>query len=268
MRLAERQEGFAAALLDPRRAMPPGVVGPDGEGSLIRFSVYRNNVVVSLIEALEDAYPAVCRIVGGEFFRAMARAYVAMDPPTSPILLDYGAGFPGFIAAFAPAASLPYLADVARIERAWTEAYHARDATALEPDAFATVPVERAAEIRLFVHPSVRIVRSPFPALTIWRMNVADGVPEPVDLEAGGEDILLMRPGAEVEVRSMPDGGAEFVSAVVRGHSLAEATKLGFGAHPQFDLAANLAALISAGVFIGYSLGETRSRDEAATGAT
>lgn len=260
MRLAERQRGFAAALLDPRHAVPPGLVGPDRESSLIRFSVYRNNVVVGLIDALEAAFPAICRIVGGEFFRAMALAYVAAEPPTSPILLDYGAGFPSFIAAFEPAASLPYLPDVARIERAWTEAYHAREAVALEPEAFDAIPLDRVAEIRLAVHPSVRIVRSRFPALTIWRMNVADGVPEPVDLKAGGEDALVARPAAEVEVRSIPEGGAAFVAALAEGRSLAEAAKSGFSAHARFDLSANLAALISAGIFTGYSFVEAGSQ--------
>lgn len=256
MRLAERQGAFAAALLDPKQAVPAGLVGPDGESSLIRFSVYRNNVVVGLIEALEAAFPAIYRIVGGEFFHAMARAYVALEPPTSPILLDYGAGFASFIAAFEPAASLPYLPDVARIERAWSEAYHAAEASALGPEAFAAAPLERAAEIRLLLHPSLRIVRSRFPALTIWRMNVADGVPEPVDLEAGGEDALVARPAAEVEVRVMPEGGAEFVAALKGGRSLAEAAACGFRAHPAFDLSANLAALIGAGIFTGYSFGD------------
>jgi hypothetical protein len=72
-----------------------------------------------LTEALKDAFPAVHRIVGPEFFQAMARAYIVLEPPRSPILLDYGAGFPDFIGEFEPAAVLPYLADVARIERAW-----------------------------------------------------------------------------------------------------------------------------------------------------
>jgi hypothetical protein len=48
----------------------------------------------------------------------MARSYVALAPPSSPIMLDYGAGFPDFIGAFEPAKCLPYLQDVARIERA------------------------------------------------------------------------------------------------------------------------------------------------------
>ncbi len=128
--LAERQRGFAAALLDPGLPMPDGLVGPDGEPGPKRFAVYRNNVVAGLTETLKDAFPAVHRIVGTDFFRAMARAYVLVEPPRSPIMLDYGAGFPDFIRQFDPAAGLPYLADVARIERAWTEAYHAPEARA------------------------------------------------------------------------------------------------------------------------------------------
>ena len=98
--LAERQRGFAASVLDPALPMPDGLVGPDGEPDPKRFAVYRNNVRVSLIEALEDAFPAVHRIVGVDFFRAMARGYVMVQPPRSPIMLDYGAGFPDFIRGF------------------------------------------------------------------------------------------------------------------------------------------------------------------------
>src|SRR5439155_8010965 len=143
--------------------------------------------------ALKDAFPAVGRIVGEDFFRAMARTYVLQALPASPILLDYGGSFPDFIAGFEPAATLPYLADVARTERAWNEAYHAAEAAPLDPSAFAAIPPDQVAHIRLAFHPSLRIVRSPFPALTIWRMNVDDGVPQPVDF-AVAEDILIVRP--------------------------------------------------------------------------
>jgi hypothetical protein len=254
--LHERQRGFAAALLDPALAVPADLIGPDGQPCPKRFAVYRNNVVVGLIEALRANFPAVCRIVGEEFFRVMARAYVASEPPTSPILLDYGAGFAHFIGRFEPAATLPYLPDVARIERAWTEAYHASDAEALAPAALATIPGDRVSDLCLAVHPSLRIVRSQFPALTIWRMNVDDGVPSPVDLESGGEDVLVVRPAAGVEVRSMPPGGAEFVAALANRQSLAEATEAAMNAYPLFDLSPSLAALIGAGVFVGYSFAE------------
>src|SRR5260370_12982563 len=182
MQLAERQRGFAAAILDPALPMPDGLVGPDHEPGPKRFAVYRNNVVAGLTETLKDAFPAVHRIVGTDFFRAMARAYVMVEPPRSPIMLDYGAGFPDFIRQFDPAAGLPYLADVARIERAWTEAYHTPEASPIDLAVLAAIPPERLPEIRLRLHPSIRLVWSQYPALTIWQMNVWDAVPPPLNM--------------------------------------------------------------------------------------
>jgi hypothetical protein len=247
--LAERQADFAAALLDPARLAPAGLIGPDGEDSPRRFAVYRNNVAVALTDALKANFPATCRIVGEAFFRAMARAYALGEPPVSPVLLDYGAGFPDFIDRFESAGSLPYLADVARIERAWTEAYHAPEAGALDAATLTNFPPDQAAELRFTFHPSVRIVRSRFPALTIWRMNVADGVPAPVDLDAGGEDTLVARPEAKVEVRAIPPGGVELMAALSGGESLLEAANAALRAAASFDLAAHLTALLGAGVF-------------------
>jgi hypothetical protein len=261
-RLADRQGGFAAALLDPSLAVPPDLVGPDGKPSPKRFAVYRNNVVVGLTEALQANFPAVCRLVGEEFFRAMARAFIAVYPPKSPILLDYGMGFAEFIAEFEPAAPLPYLPDVARIERAWTKAYHAREASPLDPGVFAEIPGDRIADLRFAIHPSLRIVQSQFPALTIWRMNVADGVPSAVDLESGGEDVLVVRPAADVEVRSIPPRGATFLSALTSGKTLGEAAKSAMSDAGNFDLSGNIAALIGAGVFVGYSIAADAAQTE------
>jgi hypothetical protein len=253
-RLADRQRDFAAALLDADRPAPPGLVGPDGEPSARRFAVYRNNVVVSLIEALKDAFPAVLRIVGEDFFRAMARAYAVREPPTSPILLDYGAGFPDFVVGFEPAAELPYLRDVARIERAWREAYHAGEAEPLGPAAFVAIAPDELPRLRLVLHPSLHLVRSRYPAVTIWRMNVDDGVPAPVDLDAGGEDALIVRPQAEVEVRHVPEGGAEFIEALANGLSVVAAAETAIDADSRFNLSVNLSGLLQAGGFIGFRL--------------
>jgi hypothetical protein len=255
--LRSRLGGVAAALLDAKQPVPPDLVGPDGEPTAKRFAVYRNNVVVGLIEALQANYPAVCRIVGDEFFRAMARAYVVAEPPCSPILLDYGVDFPNFIAGFESAGPLPYLPDVARIERAWTESYHACDAAPLAAEALAAIPRDCVAAARLTLHPSLRVITSRFPALTIWRTNVDDGVPRPVDLESGGESALIIRPQADVEVRSLSAGAAEFLAALAGGRNLTDAARSAMGAAPLFDLAANIAALIDAGAFVSYSFMES-----------
>lgn len=251
--LAERQRHFATALLDPDRPMPAGLVGPDGEPSERRFNVYRNNVMVGLAQTLKDAYPAVHRIVGADFFQAMARAYAARELPRSPIMLDYGAGFPEFIRGFDPAAGLPYLADVASIERAWTEAYHAAEALPIDPESVAAIEPAETPALRLVLHPSVRTVRSPFPALTIWQMNAAGGVPAPVDVDAGGEAALVIRPEADVEVRSIPGSCVDFIRAVADGKSVLDAVKKALCADPRFDLAAALHDLLHAGAVVGIS---------------
>jgi hypothetical protein len=144
---------------------------------------------------------------------------------------------------------LPYLADVARIERAWTEAYHAPEADTLDPEMQSRVPHDQAPQLCFTLHPSVRIVRSPFPAMTIWRMNVADGVPAPVDLEARGEDTLVARPEANVEVRAIPAGGVEFITALAEGHSLLDAARVALRAAASFDPTAHMTALLCARVF-------------------
>src|SRR3954454_10291366 len=152
---------FAPALLDPVRPAPEIVAGPNGKAPGKRYDVYRNNVTVSLIDALAATYPAVQRITGTDFFRAMARFHVRATPPTSPLLFDYGRYFPAFIQAYPYAQSLPWLADVARIERAWLDAYHAADAAPLAAAALASVAPERLPVAVFAPHPATRIVRSP-----------------------------------------------------------------------------------------------------------
>ena len=252
MRLADRQYEFSAAVIDPEAEMPPGLLGPSRKPSGKRFAVYRNNVIVGLIEALRAHFPATCRIVGDEFFWAMARDYVLLEPPTSPLLFDYGARFPDFIAQFEPADTLPYLADVGRIERAWTEAYHAPDQQALGADALAGTQSYQISDLCLMLHPSLRIVRSRFPSVRIWRMNVGDGLPSPVDLESGGEDALVVRPNGNVDVRSLPPGLASFVSSLAEGKTLMRATEAALNESCSFELSSDLAVLIAAGVFVGY----------------
>ena len=72
---ARAQSAFADALLDPARPCPPGLRTWNGSDPARRLAVYRNNVVSSLIDALADTFPVVQRLVGTEFFRAMAGVF-------------------------------------------------------------------------------------------------------------------------------------------------------------------------------------------------
>jgi hypothetical protein len=246
---------FSSALLDPERATPAIVAGPAGKGALRRYNVYRNNVTVSLIDALAAVYPAVRRITGADFFRAMARFHVRAMPPTSPLLFDYGHDFPAFIAAYEHAQGMPWLADVARIERAWLDAYHAADATPMSADALAAIAPERLADAVFTAHPAARVVRSPYAAVTIFAANRGEGAVDPIDVGTAA-DALITRPDAEVVVRHLPDGGAVFLVNLMAGRTLGEAAAAALGSSPSFDIAANIAGMIEAGVFTSVISGD------------
>lgn len=243
------QENFAGALLDADRPLPAAVTSHGARAPQKRFAVYRNNVVVGLVETLRAQFPATERIVGTEFFAAMARVYVVSEPPRSPILVNYGGGFPGFIEQFEPAAELPYLADVARLEIARTRAYHAADAAALDPSRWQGLDPGALATVRVALHPSLQILRSHYPIVTIWSMNAGDAEPASIE-DCGPEDALVVRPQFDVEVRKLPPGGATFLHALASGAALGDAAATAATDHPEFDLAASLAALIGAGLAI------------------
>lgn len=250
----ELQGAIAGALLDPQRPMPSGVVDPDGVACARRFGVYRNNVTVGLAGALAESFPAVQRLVGEDFFRAMAIAYASAEPPRSPIMAAYGAGFPDFIARFEPAKSLTYLADVGRIEQAWVEAYHAADPEPFDPAAFAGVAPDALPHLRLRMHPSMRIVRSAYAALSIWRLNTEAESDEPLDDVDAPEDTLILRPQAEVEVRAIAPGGSLFLAALMAGRTVVEAWGEALPDAADFDLGAHLASLLEMGAIVGFDL--------------
>src|SRR6202000_1754839 len=210
---------FATGLTDPTCPTPGGVMGPRGKGAVRRYNVYRNNVTVSLIDALVTIYPAVQRITGTEFFRAMARFHVRATPPTSPLLFEYGREFPAFIERYEYAQALPWLADIARIERAWLDAYHAADALPLPPNALAQVPADRLGDIVFAAHPATRIVRSKFPAVAIFATNRNEGPVTPLR-SSDAEDALITRPELDVEVRRLPPGNATFLARLIDGETL------------------------------------------------
>lgn len=241
------QASFASALLDADRPVPAAVTPHNASAPRKRFAVYRNNVIVGLVEALRAQFPATETIVVGEFFAAMARVYVVTEPPRSPILVNHGHGFPGFIEQFEPAAELPYLADVARLEIARTRAYHAADAAPLDPSRWEGLDPSALVGARVTLHPSLQILRSRFPVVTIWSMNAGDAEPASIE-DCGPEDALVVRPDLDVQVHRLPAGGAPFLHALATGASLGEAAASAAADHPAFDLAANLAGLIGAGL--------------------
>lgn len=253
-RRTEDQGAFVAAIFNPEQAVPEGLTSRTGARPLKRFNVYRNNVFVSLIEALEGRFPAVCRLVGEEFFRATARAFIENHPPRSPVLLHYGGEFPGFLDGFEPAVSVPYLADVARLEWAWNEAYHAPDASPLSADEMSALASADIANATITLHPSLRFVASSFPVVMLWTAMTDETDLDENTLDAGPEDALVLRPELDVEVRQLPVGAVTFIASLGAGKTLLEAAEAAGAENSEFDLSANLAGLMQCGAICDIAL--------------
>jgi len=242
--LAETQRAFARALGDPDLPVPEGVTGLQGSQAKCRFAIYRNNVAVSLIDALADSFPVTAALVGEEFFRAMAGEYARTNKPTSPILSLYGEEFPRFIASFAPANGVPYLADVARIEVAWTRAYHAADAAPCNVSVLSGLG-ERIVDARATFLPSTLLVTSEFPAGSIWLSHKTGEAAAPSEWEP--EAVLISRPVMEVEAVVLTGARRVFVSALATGGTVAEAAGAAFSLDGAFNPGSALVDLVNTG---------------------
>jgi hypothetical protein len=251
------QQDFARALRDPDGAVPRGVTAHSSDTPQERFAIYRNNVMVGLVGALEARFPATRKIVGEDFFKGAAKLFAATQPPRSPLMMFYGDAFASFLAAFEPAQEVPYLADVARLEAARTYAYHAADAQPLTPAALSGVALDTLAGSRFTLHPSVEIVASDYPIVTIWAMNSGEIGLVPIT-DWRGEDALVSRPGFDVEVRRLPPGARIFLQYLAAGNPLGAAAAAALAGNANFDLAANLAAL-----FAGLAVEMTNQPNEA-----
>jgi hypothetical protein len=240
------QADFAAAIRDPGKS-PPATVRALHPGALARrFTVYRNTVYAGLIGVLEARFPAVRRLVGEQFFRAMARRFVDRTPPRSPVLLDYGADFAAFLTDFKPVADEPYLPDVARLEWRMHRARHAADGAALGPAELASVAGQRAADLRLVLAQPVSLVTSAFPVFSLWRANIAETAGGPCTF-SGAEYVLVTRPALAPEAIRISHGSAAFIAALLEDKPLGAAASAAFAADPDFALDRTLALLIVQG---------------------
>lgn len=247
---------FTRGLLNPSEPTPDGVVGPEGKGARTRYNVYRNNVTVSLINAMADIFPATQRIVGEEFFRALAREYVRAHPPKSPLLFLYGEHFASFLARFEHVQHLPYLADVARLERAWLTAYHAADAAPLDPGQLANFQPDQIGALAFTAKPGTAIITSSYPVFTIYAMNRDLMTVGPVDLTMA-ENVLITRPDADVLVTPISAPETAFFTALLEGgQTLESAAGNAMAIDPAFNLNDALAKLFGTGAASAAALAD------------
>lgn len=248
--LARLQRGFAEAIFSDDAPIPSTIRTATGPASASRFGVYRNNVMASLIKALAARYPVVRRLLWDDSFNHVARLYVTSEPPRSPVLFEFGETFPRFLRRIGQGTAVDYVADIAELEAARTRAYHAADEEPVGKDAFARLPADQFAKMRIKLHPSMALLKSRYPIVSIWESNV-DARDNTVR-EWKQESALVARPRLHVEVRRLSAGDHEFLSALLQGQTVGAAVAYAASNVDGFDLSECLATLISSAIVVGF----------------
>lgn len=241
------QAHFRGSLLDPGRPAPAGLSDGAGHPAGARFNVYRNNVAVSLTEALHTGFPVIAKLLGKENMDGLAGLFLRVHPPSSPLMMHYGAEFPDFIDQLPQLDHLGYLPDVARLELTLRRSYHAADSTPIDPSLLSRLDPDSLLQTTVTLAPAVEILRSDWPVFDIWRFNTEDDAPKPAHL---AQDVLVTRPEFDPVPQLLPPGGAAWISAISQGQTIGAAMDSAQAEAPDFDLSIPLTLLFSANAMI------------------
>ncbi|MDH3280091.1 MAG: putative DNA-binding domain-containing protein [Gammaproteobacteria bacterium] len=249
--LRDLQFRFSAGIFDSRRGAITEHVRANGLTGSRRLQVYRNNVFTGFTEALRAVYPVIERLTGEEFFRALARDYITKTPSSAGNLHEFGSDFGEFLVDYPKCARFPYFSDVARLEWAYHEAYHAGDRAPLNLGKLAEIDPAHYAVMVFELHPAVRLLRSRYPVKRVWEVNQPHYPHEPVvDLDAGEARVLVHRPRWEVELHSLDIATFEFLDCLGCGHTLGVATDAALTVNDNFDLDACLITHVENAVIV------------------
>ncbi|MEO7726565.1 MAG: DNA-binding domain-containing protein, partial [Burkholderiales bacterium] len=240
--LAATQRLISDALRDGARgaaALP--LISGDPAHAHHRLAIYRGNVSANAALALAATFPVVSKLVGAEFFDALARAYGGAHPSLSGDLNELGADFAAFVATFQPAQSLPYLADVARMEWRAHQAHYAADHAPLAVDKLPAIDESAYPRLVVTLDAAVSTMASAFPLFRIWEVHQEDYRGEmTVDFDCARGHIIVYRSHFRAAVASLTQGEAAFLDAIKTGNVLGPALETALTADRGFDFAASL----------------------------
>lgn len=251
--LPELQQHFLDALFreQEQEAILALIDESSGRSAAEQLAIYRASVFGGLSKALAQIYPVCHKLVGQDFFDAMSEHYVRQHASCSPDLNDYGEAMPEFIASFAPAASLPYLSDVARLEWAWHQAFNAETAPTLDIAALQRIDESEREHIVFQLPPGATLLQSDYPIHRIWHSNQNDYQgDDAIDLDEGGIRLLVWRRDLEMHIDPLEEAEWEFLQCVAQGLPLGRACLQVLQHQPAQDMAALLIATLQHGCLI------------------
>jgi len=260
--LRSLQNNFIASVFDSNDNDFSQQVTNNNINGARRLQIYHNNIYIGLCNALSAVYPVVNRLVGDEFFKFMANAYIQQHPSRSGNLHDFGKQLPLFIKNFKPARMLVYLNDVARLEWIYHTVFHAADSSEFEIEKLQQVREANYHKLIFTPNPASQLISSPYPILKIWLANQdshegnhdSNLQSENISLDEGETRLLVIRRHLDIEFQSLDDAEFVFLQAFYNRDNFFTACDAVTEIYPEYDISQLLLKHIQAQTLVNCEI--------------
>ncbi len=259
MELRELQQLFYTAVFDKNSSqiqhLTQVVKAAQDLTSEDGIAIYRGSIFGTLSQTLQSIYPVCYCLVGEKFFAATATVYLHHHPSQSPDLGDYGAEFPEFLSNFKPAAQLPYLPDLARLEWHWHRVFHGDKATEFDSEGLSKIPPEKWGELVLSLPQNSVLLESVYPIHRIWEVNQPNYEgDESISLDEGGSQIFLWRQEYDMRIDLPTPSEWQLLKAFKAQDKLETICENLAHQNPPIDVSSLLPLFVQRGWIVNFSI--------------
>lgn len=203
MRLAELQSKFQAGILGSDRTILASIKDSRRTNRATLFAVYYDGYRFRLAEFLANDFPILRTHMGEEAFGRLVEDYIGSAPSRQPNARWYGVRLPDFMHEFPPWRTNQGAIDLARFERALSNAFDAADAPMATIESLRDTHRKDWPHLTFDFHPSVTLLDLAGGTAQLYEA-LADGKKPPAPQE-GVETILFWRSEGQSLYRPVAD---------------------------------------------------------------
>src|SRR5271166_5975488 len=222
-RLITAPSGVAEGLANEKSLGPDGlarvIAGDERLSAEERVDIYANMYFYRILEVLQEDFPATLAMPGAERFHNLITGYLIEYPPAHFSISYAGNHLADFIREHPIREEFPFLADLARIERALIEVFHAPDAVALDGAQMRAIAPADWPTLKLGLYPAHQILELEWDVAPILKA-VEEGV-EPSQPAREAISMLVWRKRNRVHYRAIDLAEHAAFDAIARGSTFA-----------------------------------------------